>query len=73
MVEDRESLRRMLERALAGEGYRGRRAPATAAAVRALGAARYDLVLTDLKLPGGSGLDVVRGLPRAPSRRCRSW
>ena len=59
VVEDRESLRRMLERALAGEGHRVDVAADTAAAAAALNAARYDLVLTDLMLPGGSGLDVV--------------
>ena len=60
VVEDRESLRRMLERALGGEGYRVDTAPDAAEAAAALSAERYDLVLTDLKLPGGSGLDVVQ-------------
>jgi len=59
VVEDRESLRRMLERALGGEGYRVDVAADEAAAVAALGAGRYDLVLTDLMLPGGSGMAVV--------------
>jgi DNA-binding NtrC family response regulator len=63
VVEDRESLRRMLERALGGEGYRVDVAADEAAAVAAVdsarGEARYDLVLTDLMLPGGSGLAVV--------------
>ena len=60
VVEDRDSLRRMLERALGGEGYRVDTAADGGAAVASLEAARYDLVLTDLKLPGGSGLEVVR-------------
>ena len=59
VVEDRESLRRMLERALAGEGYRVDAVADEAAAKNALAAARYDVVLTDLMLPGGSGLAVV--------------
>ena len=60
VVEDRESLRRMLERALGGEGYdvlTAEDAPGGIARVR--GDDRFDLVLTDLKLPGGSGLDVL--------------
>ncbi|HEV8238906.1 MAG TPA: sigma-54 dependent transcriptional regulator [Thermoanaerobaculia bacterium] len=59
VVEDRESLRRMLERALAGEGYRVDAVVDEASARAALAAQRYDAVLTDLMLPGGSGLAVV--------------
>jgi DNA-binding NtrC family response regulator len=71
VVEDRDSLRRMLERALAGEGHAVTTAADTpeAAACLARGE-RFDLVLTDLKLPSGSGLDVVveakRRHPEAP-------
>jgi DNA-binding NtrC family response regulator len=59
VVEDRESLRRMLERALGGEGYRVDAVGDQAAANAALAASGYDLVLTDLMLPVGSGLEVV--------------
>jgi len=59
VVEDRESLRRMLERALGGEGYRVDAVVDEESAKAALTAARYDVVLTDLMLPGGSGLAVV--------------
>jgi DNA-binding NtrC family response regulator len=59
VVEDRESLRRMLERALGGEGYRVDAVGDQAAAATALAANGYDLVLTDLMLPVGSGLEVV--------------
>ena len=59
VVEDREALRRMLERALGGEGYAVDTVADGVAAAAALGGGRYDLVLTDLMLPGGSGLEVV--------------
>jgi DNA-binding NtrC family response regulator len=60
VVEDRDSLRRVLERALAEEGYDVTvDADAPAALARLAGGERFDLVLTDLKLPGGSGLEVV--------------
>lgn len=59
IVEDRESLRRMLQRALTGEGYRVTAAADGEAAVEHLGRDGYDLVLTDLKLPGVSGLEVL--------------
>jgi DNA-binding NtrC family response regulator len=60
VVEDRESLRRMLARALAGEGYDVAAAADLAAARAELAATeRIDLVLSDLMLPDGSGLDVL--------------
>lgn len=60
VVEDRDSLRRMLVLALEGEGYE-----VIAAADGHEGVARardrdYDLLLSDLKLPGPSGLDVLK-------------
>ena len=68
VVEDRESLRRMLERALAEEGHAVTAvgdAPEALAALAAGPGGHFDLVLTDLKLPSGSGLDVV-----AAARAC---
>ena len=60
VVEDRESLRRMLVRALAGEGYTVAAAADLAQARAHLAAAeRIDLVLSDLMLPDGSGLEVL--------------
>lgn len=61
VVEDRESLRRMLERALSGEGHRVETVASGEAALDLLAEGRFDLVLTDLKLPGRSGIDVLRG------------
>lgn len=67
LVEDRESLRRMLERALAGEGHEVSAVDDVAPARARLAAPEpIDLVLTDLQLPSGSGLEVV-----AESRRLR--
>ena len=64
IVEDRQSLRRMLERALAGEGHRVTAVQDGEAAVDHLEQTGFDLVLTDLKLPGITGLEVL-----AASRR----
>lgn len=64
LVEDRETLRRMLRRALEREGHEVSEAVDGQTAIRALGAGDFDLVLTDLKLPGASGLEVL-----AESRR----
>jgi DNA-binding NtrC family response regulator len=59
LVEDRDSLRRMLERALSSEGYRVTAVADGEAGIERLGAGEFDLVLTDLKLPGASGLEVL--------------
>ena len=60
VVEDRDSLRRMIERALVGEGYRVDSTADGESGMVRLDDAPYDLVLTDLKLPNASGLDVLR-------------
>ena len=59
IVEDRDSLRRMLSEALTGEGYRVEAVADAEAAITRLGVSAFDLVLTDLKLPGASGLEVL--------------
>jgi DNA-binding NtrC family response regulator len=60
IVEDRASLRKMLEHALEGEGYTVEAAASAEEGTARLAQAAFDLVLTDLKLPGASGLEVVR-------------
>ncbi len=59
IVEDRDSLRRMLEAALGQEGYEVAVAADGQAAIRLLGERPFDFVLTDLKLPDVSGLEVL--------------
>ncbi|HYN19470.1 MAG TPA: sigma-54 dependent transcriptional regulator [Thermoanaerobaculia bacterium] len=70
IVEDRDSLRRMLERALTQEGYEVAAAADGQAGVRLVEEQPFDFVLTDLKLPDVSGLEVLaasrRAQPRAP-------
>jgi DNA-binding NtrC family response regulator len=70
IVEDRDSLRRMLERALGEEGYEVATAADGRAGIRLLGERSFDFVLTDLKLPDVSGLAVLEASrtaqPRAP-------
>ena len=59
LVEDRESLRRMLERALVGEGYEVVAAADGESGIEQVRERAFDLVLTDLRLPGASGLEVL--------------
>ena len=60
LVEDKPELRAMLRKALERAGYQVDEAADGTSAVTKLRARRYLLVLTDLKLPGCSGLDVLR-------------
>ncbi len=57
----------MLEHALSGEGYEVVAEGDAERAVEALARESFDLVLTDLKLPAASGLEVVSASRRAQS------
>ncbi len=59
IVEDKESLRTMLRKTLESRGFVVDEAGDAYEARRRLQAVRYLVVLTDLKLPAGSGLDVL--------------
>jgi DNA-binding NtrC family response regulator len=60
LVEDKNELRAMLRKALERCGYTVDEAPDGSAAIQKIRARRYLLVITDLKMPGASGLDVLR-------------
>ncbi len=68
VVEDDEALLTLLVDELETEGYRVEAARDVAAARAALAAHAWDLVVTDLRLPDGSGLDVLR-LLEGPTER----
>jgi DNA-binding NtrC family response regulator len=65
VVEDKNELRTMLRKALERSGYAVDEAPDGSAAIQKVRARRYLLVITDLKMPGASGLDVLRETKRA--------
>ncbi len=65
LVEDKPELRAMLRKALERAGYTVDEAPDGAAAIQKIRARRYLLVITDLKMPGASGLDVLRETKQA--------
>jgi DNA-binding NtrC family response regulator len=65
IVEDKESLRTMLRTTLESRGYATDEAGDAYAARKRLSAFRYLVVLTDLKLPAGSGLDVLQAAREA--------
>src|SRR6202453_3976387 len=60
LVEDKAELRAMLRKALGRAGYTVEEAPDGNSAIERVRRRRYLLVLSDLKLPGSSGLDVLR-------------
>ncbi len=65
VVEDKESMRRMLRQTLERAKYTVEEAPDGDEAVRKLGLGRFDLVLTDLKLPKKDGMAVLRAAREA--------
>jgi len=65
VVEDEPQMRRFLRASLGAEGYRVREAWTVADGIREVAAEHPDVVLLDLGLPDGDGLDLVR--------RVREW
>jgi DNA-binding NtrC family response regulator len=60
LVEDKAELRTMLRKALERAGYCVEEAPDGNSAIDKVRSRRFQLVLSDLKLPGNSGIDVLR-------------
>jgi len=60
LVEDKDSLRRVLRLTLENAGYSVTEAIDARAALNEIANSRHRLVLTDLRMPNGSGLDVLR-------------
>jgi len=65
IVEDKDSLRQMLRLTLQNAGHTVDEARDGAEARRKLNEARYNLVLTDLKMPRADGLEVLRATKAA--------
>ncbi|MCS6948699.1 MAG: nitrogen regulation protein NR(I), partial [Steroidobacteraceae bacterium] len=62
LVDDDASIRWVLERALRNAGMQPRSFDAAAPALRALADERPDVLLTDIRMPGRSGLELAREL-----------
>ena len=60
LAEDKSELRAMLRKALERSGYTVEEAADGTSAIAKIRARRFLLILTDLKLPGSSGLDILR-------------
>ena len=62
VVDDEKNQREILETILSGEGYDVTTASSGEAAMKFVQSRRFDLVLTDLKMTGMSGLDLLKEL-----------
>ena len=60
VVDDDPGFRSLLETILAGEGYAVTTAGSVAAAILACGKRQFHLIVSDLKLPDGDGIAVLR-------------
>ncbi len=60
VVEDKESMRRMLKETLEGAGYSVTEASDGQEAIKLISILRFDLILTDLRLPKKDGMAVLK-------------
>jgi two-component system, NtrC family, response regulator AtoC len=67
VVEDEPKLRRLLELQLADEGFRARSVDNAEAGLQLAGKEPFDLVLSDYKLPGMTGVEFLHALKRVNS------
>lgn len=69
VVDDLPDFLELMEDVLTDEGYEVSTFPTIAAALAAARASHPDLLITDLRLEGESGLDLVRSLRADPATR----
>jgi DNA-binding NtrC family response regulator len=67
LAEDKESLRRVLRLTLERAGYSVTEAADARTAIAEIGQVPHKIVLTDLRMPDGSGIDVLRAAKSANS------
>lgn len=59
VVDDKEQMREVLRKFLAHEGYQVETAASANDALACLAAARFDLILSDIKMPGMDGIELL--------------
>jgi DNA-binding NtrC family response regulator len=64
VVEDEAKMRRLLELQLSEEGFRAQTAANAETALRLINGDKFDLAVTDFKLPGMSGLEFLQAVKR---------
>jgi DNA-binding NtrC family response regulator len=66
-IDDESNIRRLLTNELEQEGFRVATAATGEQGLAMADKEHFDLALVDLKLPGMSGIDVIRRIKRMPS------
>ena len=69
VVDDEESIQRLLDRLLSGEGYAVECAKDGASALAMIREAQPDVVLLDVIMPGDDGVEVCRRIKQDPATR----
>src|SRR5664279_4196976 len=64
IVDDEQNLRHMLQTLLKREGYEPVGVASVESALRELSERPYDVVITDLRMPGQGGMDLVDEIRR---------
>lgn len=64
IVDDEEPIRVLLQECLQSQGYRTQKAANGAEALNALGANNFDLVLSDVRMPGMNGLELLETISK---------
>jgi DNA-binding NtrC family response regulator len=65
VVEDEAKMRRLLELELADQGFRAQTVADAESGMKLVNSEQFDLIVTDLKLPGMSGLEFLQAVKRA--------
>src|SRR6202030_1721244 len=65
IVEDEAKMRRLIELELADQGFRTQTVADAETALKLVNANQFDLIVTDLKLPGMSGIEFLQAVKRA--------
>lgn len=68
IIDDEPDIRELLELTLARMGHQSTSAETYAAAIAKIDEQVFDLCLTDMQLPDGNGLDIVRHIQKAQPR-----
>jgi DNA-binding response OmpR family regulator len=66
IVDDEEDWRKVLDKILKGDGYQVYSVPSAAAAREWLAANRPNLIILDIMMPDGNGLDLCRWIRSKP-------
>lgn len=67
VVDDDSSMRMVLSEFMEDRGYRVETAESGADALKRFQEGAFDVVVTDMKMPGGGGMDVLRGIKKIAS------